>query len=154
MISYVLAPKPYGIEGGVMLIGGSLVLTWWKSLRLGRASLKWPRVRGTVVSSKLEGYPHEPIRVGLRISMPAIEYEFSVDGKRYTGSMVGVAGGAGNSADDAIHKYRKGADVNVSYDPVDPRRSMLQPGIYHDAYTFICIGLILVACGAGAMLFG
>ena len=152
MISYVLPAKPYGIEGVVMLVGGSMVLTWWKTLRLGRASLKWPRVRGTIVSSELEGYPSLSSRI--RIRGPAIEYEFSVDGTRYTGSMVSVAVGTGYSADNTIHRYPKGAAVDVSYDPADPRRAMLEPGVYHDAYTFICIGLFLIACGAGAMFFG
>jgi len=131
MISYLVPMRPYGMEGGIMLIGGSIVLTWWKTLRLEYASLKWPRARGTIVSS-----------------------EFVVDGTRYTGSMVSVAVGTGYYADNAIHKYRKGDEVDVSYDPVDPRRAMLQPGVYHDAYTFICIGTLLIACGACAMILG
>ena len=68
------------------------------------------------------------------------------------GSMVSVSGGTGYAADSAIHEYRKGAEVDVSYDPADPRRAMLQAGVYHDAYTFICPGLFLIACGACAML--
>jgi hypothetical protein len=154
MISYLVPTRPYGMEGGVMLIGGSMVLTWWKTLRLGYASLKWPRARGTIVSSELEGYPDVPFSSRFRIRVPAIEYEFVVDGTRYTGSMVSVAVGTGYSADNAIHKYRKGDEVDVSYDPIDPRRAMLQPGVYHDAYTFICIGTLLIACGACAMILG
>ena len=68
--------------------------------------------------------------------------------------MIGVSGGVGHAADVAIHKYQKGVEVDVSYDPADPRRAMLQPGVYHDAWTFIGIGVFLIACGAGAMLFG
>ena len=154
MISYVLPTRPYGIEGGVMLIGGSMILTWWKSLRLGYASLEWPRARGTIVSSELEGYPVPEIRGARPIRVPKIEYEFLVNGTRYTGSMISVSGGVGYAADSAIHKYQKGTEVEVSYDPADPRRAMLQPGVYHDAYTFIGIGLFLIACGAGAMLLG
>jgi hypothetical protein len=152
MISYLPPIRPYGVEAGVMLIGGSMVLTWWKSLRLGRASQSWPRVRGTIVSSELEGYPLQPPSTGMRMRTPAIEYEFRVNGERFTGSMIGVAGASGNAADIAVHKYRKGTEVDVSYDPADPRRAMLQPGVYHDAYAWICIGLFLLACGAGAMI--
>jgi hypothetical protein len=154
MISYLPSTGPYGIEVGVMLIGGSMILTWGKSMRLGRASLRWPRARGTIVSSELEGYPIESFRLGARIRVPAVEYEFWVGEMRYTGSRIGAAGSIGISADNTVHAYRKGDKVDVSYDPADPRRAMLRPGIYHDGYTFICIGAFLIACGAVAMLLG
>jgi hypothetical protein len=155
----MILPPPHLDRLGFMLlstfIGLSMIFDWSKSLRLGKASVSWPRAQGRLLQAGDELLPGTNVRFGgnMHVEIGTVEYEFSVNGKSYRGSMINVAGSATYGRGHTLEKYRPGSAVEVSYDPKDPRRSMLEPGVYHDAYSWICIGSGILLLGVAMVLF-
>lgn len=93
-----------------------------------RRSLTWRSTSGRIVTSLLtaKGPKKRPVWV------PNVEFKFDANGQTYTGSR--IAYGLVFSQDEEemqhiIDNYPVGAPVMVTYDPVDPSKSVLEPGI-------------------------
>jgi hypothetical protein len=107
------------------LTGERLVLR-----RLSRESTGWPRVAGVVVDTGTV-WSSSP-RSG-RSYWPRVRYRYAVDGKAYVGDRVSFrADYARADVESAVRRYPAGSAVSVSYSPGDPRRSVLEPGTWHD----------------------
>jgi Protein of unknown function (DUF3592) len=108
---------------GVMLVAMAV----WKGLQFRRAR-RWPSAPGRITKSEVSAShlqtEHEATRI---VNLPAIEYEFSFNGRRYTGRRIAVgedSGGANIGA--TLARYPLGAIVAVYCDPDDPENCVLE----------------------------
>lgn len=147
--------------GGIALcgVGAAGIVDTILDLRRWRATPGWPTADGRVLSSHVEAqHPgQDDYTEKLRF-----EYEFHVDGLRYTGRRIRagqeldltVGGGPGyawSTARGDAGRYPPGSPVYVRYDPRNPKRCCLRtgglPGIL--AKLAFCIGLLL---GGGVLI--
>jgi len=120
-----------------------------------RASSAWPRTRARIMESTA-GFPTGPERVH-DCAWFRIRYSYDVGGRHFEGNEVNV----GNTVDcprimNLPRQYPEGAEVEVAYDPGDPSRSVLEPGIARGHLAALVLpgvaGTIgLLALGAGVL---
>ena len=119
-----------------------------RGIIMGAASSKWPSVKGTIKKC-------EPIRSSSNeknrhstVYHARVIYEFTVDGKTFTGDQYSYGEptqGSYSSADSAKKQFPQGTGIKVHYDPADPRESVLEAGIiWSKSLGWLVVGLILV----------
>ncbi len=108
-------------------------------LYFGLASRHWPHTRGTILADFVEHSPYQVPIGGLRDrdrppgtktyfrSQWNIAYAYVVSGHRY--QSVGVSYDARSLFESHAGQYRRRTDVEVYYDPSNPARAVLEPGI-------------------------
>ncbi len=91
-----------------------------------RKAGKWKQTEARIVSAKAETverhFDGEPPR---EVILPAVTYEFSVDGRTYHGNRIDV-GGEGGGVDAVLARFQTGTTVPVFYDPADPGNCSLE----------------------------
>jgi Protein of unknown function (DUF3592) len=107
----------------VMLI----VMIVWKSLQFRRAR-RWLSAPGRITKSEVSAShlqsEHEATRI---VNLPAIEYEFSFNGQKYTGRRIGIGeDSGGGNIEQTLARYPLGASVTVYCDPEDPENCVLE----------------------------
>ena len=107
----------------------------------GIASRAWPAVRGTVTR---------------RWGRTGIEYAYDVGGRRFAASRVRFALAPPIDVAFTTRKcllmpravgacrYERNDAVAVHYDPADPRRAVLEPGVPLRLIAWLALGLLLV----------
>ena len=81
-----------------------------------------------------------------------IGYEYQAGGVRYTSRRIDFAGRwAGWSARKALFRYTEGATVEVSYDPSEPERAVLEPGMALGNFLRLLFGLTVLGFGLLAL---
>ena len=119
-----------------------------RGIIMGTASSKWPSTKGTIKKC-------EPIRSSSNkknsssvVYHARVVYEFTVDGKTFTGDRYSYGEptqGSYSSADNAKRQFPQGNDIKIYYDPDDPRESVLEAGIiWSKSLGWLVVGLILV----------
>jgi hypothetical protein len=131
--------KPYsGRHPGKLLLIGAIFWTALVSffdylaietLVLQIRALDFPSVQGVVTASQVQEYHGRGTRYGA-----AIEFEYRVNNVKYTtvGYRFGVADGGASrrsQAEDVCARFPVGANVRVFYDPFNPARAILEPGV-------------------------
>lgn len=159
--SYVLARRllkqmGHGIEALlcalVILAGVAAVAFGAREFFLGRQSLRWLRTDGVVESAEMKTQ-----RPGDASSTPAygatVSYEYRAGAVNYTGTRLcygDYASGGGAHAGDIIARYPPGAKVAVFYDPRDPERAVLEPGVHAGVWIPIGVGTLFLLFGTVA----
>lgn len=104
-------------------VGIALIFLFSNKLNSYGEYKTWGRVTGTIVSAKV---------IGIRAFRPDIQYEYLVEGTRYTGtSFLNVPGFGGRSnRRDAAHKlvnqFGPGKKLTVFFNPQKPKNSLLK----------------------------
>lgn len=120
-----------GLLRGGLIVGGpiavmviAMVVT--KSLQL-RRSAAWPQATGRITKSTVATRHERPFGRAMRvINFPEVEYEFSADGRKYTGQRIAIGDDSGGAHIEAtLARYPVGASVTVYYDPADPEDCVL-----------------------------
>ncbi len=98
-----------------------------KLLEFGKAA-SWTRTTGRIVQSGTETRRHrfagEPETI---VNVPAVQYEFKVDGRTVRGSRIAIGEDSGGVNTEAtLARYPKGAEVTVFYDPADSANCVLE----------------------------
>lgn len=140
-----LIGSPFALLGFLLLLYGI-----FQSIRTANARASFRNVTGVIVRSD--------IRV-VRASegsgyYPDIEYEYQVDGQRYTGTRMTLGRPVGRGSPKAIEKvlaaYPPGQPVQVFYKPSQPKRSALELRNPATGF-FVSAGLTLVILIVGAL---
>ncbi len=137
--------------GLAFLLFGLLVLAdTTLGLRRGNASASWPTTSGRVLSSQLRkswsprgGWSYEP----------QVTYEYTVDGRPPLHGTT-IRFGATDylverDARQVVARYPVGATVPIHYDPHNPQRSTLEPGVRQRARVLIGAAAGLASAIAG-----
>jgi len=98
-----------------------------------RESENWPSVTGSVVASEISSYVDRSEGKTQTMYSAYVEAVYEVDGARYTTTSVDLAGSSSTSvrslAGRQVDRFPVGASVPVYYDPNDPGRGVLTPGM-------------------------
>jgi hypothetical protein len=125
------------IPGSVLFFNGCLgsiaamlfLLTAFQWLR-GLISLLWPSTPGVIISSYVDNRGGGGPDDGSAYS-PVVVYQYEVNGKAYRNDRVffgskGVRTGFAVASQRIVMRYPVGKQVNVRYDPLFPRSSILE----------------------------
>jgi Protein of unknown function (DUF3592) len=95
-----------------------------------RRAQSWSETTGRIVKSQLEVRRHRFAGEAETVeNVPAVEYEFSVGGRKYLGSRIGIGHDTeGANTEATLKRYTQGAAVTVYYDANDPRNCVLERG--------------------------
>ena len=146
----------YGIIPIVLVVGGPMsvmliAMIANKLLQLRRAA-HWPQAAGRIVKSGVTASHQQRIDKETEVvNLPAIEYEFSANGRNYIGRRIGVGEDSGGTNTEAtLARYPVGADVAVYYDPADPENCVLErklPGLPMQGCGTTLISLAFIGAG-------
>ncbi len=124
-------PKP--LAWIVCALGAFLVVLGYHQWRAGRETRSYTRTRGRVVGAEVEEIPRTSEEGGTRF-LPVVRYAFEARGHTYASDRVSIGASTAPDTDAEaarrmVERYPPGSDVDVWFDPRDPRRSVLVPGI-------------------------
>ncbi len=119
-----------------------------RGIIMGTASSKWPSVKGTIKKCEPIRFSSNKKNSSSSVYHARVVYEFTVDGKTFTGDRYSYGEptqGSYSSADNAKRQFPQGNDIKVYYAPDDPRESVLEAGIiWSKSLGWLVVGLILV----------
>lgn len=133
-----------------LLFGAFLSATGTYFVWKGFETRSWSLAQGTVDISQLETeVSHVSSRSGSSlVDVAKLGYYFTVQSQHYRGDRVSTfdlrLGRNTSRAEALLAKYPVGATVQVSYDPRDPNRSVLEPGVKAGAWKMLGLGLLLI----------
>ena len=114
-------------------------------LHMAWRSTGWNTASGSVISSKIVGSGKN--------KKPEIKYVYTVNDRNYTGDQIYIGpdpmgGGIGiPSPLEFTRKYPEGKPVKIYYDPDDPARSVLEPGINRIIVLLSAMGVFFLLLG-------
>lgn len=116
-----------GLAAAVLFHGRKQFQAGREALRLGIASLQWPKALGRITASEVQTVDHGG-NVGH--CLPVVSYTFAVESATYTGSAISFRNpeSTKKSATAIVARYPVGSEVTVSYDPNYPAACVLEPG--------------------------
>ncbi|HTK55556.1 MAG TPA: DUF3592 domain-containing protein [Gemmatimonadales bacterium] len=134
-------PGPHpevGVTLGLLAFGGTLTVSTGIKIWRGLRSQRWERVPGHITSSQvLSDLPGSSTRYTTK--GPMVRYGYRVGGQIFEGSRISFArsvavGGTPfepifGQAPDLLAGLRTGDECEVWYDPADPSRAVLRPGV-------------------------
>ena len=143
-----------------MLCGVAMLAAGGRNLWLAHASQKWPLADGEVVysvgdSSDSVTEDEDGERTRSTSYSTRLVYRYTPGGMERYGNVWQFGQLSGASAEWAANiaeKYPKGQKLKVAYDPSNPDRCVLEPGIGSDAYWIPGIGLALLLFSLGVIL--
>ncbi len=133
--------------------GAAVIVAGLHQSRLARETRSYTRTRGRIVRAEVEEIPR-PSEEGGPEFRPVVRYAFEAHGRTYESERmsIGSPAAAGTSypqdAQRVIDRHPSGTEVDVWFDPRDPRRSVLVRGIpsVHVIAT-VALGIALVGLG-------
>ena len=101
-----------------------------KMLEVRRAAA-WSTAVGRIVKSGTAAQRHRSAGEATTVkTVPAVEYEFSVGGRKVQGNRIGIGEDSGGADTEAtLRRYTVGAAVTVYYDPANPKNCVLERGV-------------------------
>lgn len=141
-----------------LAIGAGLSIWGWSILQNARASTNWPTAEGVITESEVTH--HRDSEDGDSYQ-PEVAYQYTVGNQRHESYMIKFGENSYSSrgrAEDIAATYAVGRQVAVYYDPEQPGRSVLEPGVTGGSYIVLGIGLLFVILtliiGPLSLLFG
>lgn len=140
--------------------GGYLLARNLPMIVEGWQSKAWPVAAGTVKASAAVSKPivTSGRRGTVGTHVVALRYEFVVAGQTFSGTRqslddVGIIK-TEEWAQSEARSMPVGSSVSVFYDPGDPSRSLLTPGLPISSLILSAMGLVLVAAGLALIALG
>ena len=118
---------------------------------------RWGLSSGVIIhSSMVEKFNKAHEKTGSALSyIPVVEYDFEVNGCKYTGDSVFVGKNIKStnksSVTDILKKYPEGLSVNVYYHEKNPSISCIEKKLHASSYLFLFLGGSF--CLVGALIF-
>ena len=130
-----------------LIFGPYLAWRGGADLSTGWSSKSWPTVLGTIRSSQIK--ESRGRRSGTTY-IPVIKYDYEVSGAFHSGDR--VDGGSRDvwSLEDAMEiarRYPEGEEVQVHYDPANPRMAFLEVGVKGGNWLALAAGLLMTGGG-------
>ena len=121
-----------------------------KMLEVRRAA-GWSTAVGRIVKSGTAAERHRSAGEATTAkTMPDVEYEFSVGGRKVRGNRISIGEDSGGANTEAtLRRYTVGAAVTVYYDPANPKNCVLERGVPEGVGKglAIIVGFVVVFAG-------
>ena len=118
-----------------------------------KSAAVWRQASGRITRSASEADHHKFSGEATKVqNLASVTYEFSVDGRNYTGSRISIGEAASVNIEDTLRRYPVGAIVTVYYDPANPRNCALErnlPKDFRKGLAAIIAVAVAAAFGAG-----
>jgi hypothetical protein len=128
-----------GLAAGIALFALCLPRSFRE---MGSAS--WPATTGTIMVTNLV-HVHATHNDGY---LPGVQYMYKVHGRTYVGTRIDFhtqdSVHAKETAESWLYKYPPGRSVRVYYDPMDPRITILEPGIKPEQRWLFYLGMAYI----------
>jgi hypothetical protein len=138
--------------GGIFLaIGGGISFWGWNILQNAKASSSWPTAQGNVISSDVS---YSSNADGGESYSPEVIYQYTVNDQHYESHTIKFGENSYSSrrkAEGIASSYPVGKEVTVYYDPQNPERSVLEPGVSGGSYIVLGIGVLFGLIGLVAV---
>jgi hypothetical protein len=123
-----------------LIVGIGMIVFGVSNIRTAKDSETWPSKEGVILKSKISvNTSDDGTTYGADVS-----YEFRVGDMKYKGDKVTISEVSTSNRSRAkkiVKRYRKGSEVPVFYDPNDPERNVLEPGLSGGSWLLPGIGL-------------
>ena len=134
-------PNPIRIIlcGIFVLLGLGLIAIGLRSIYFRLASKSWPTVIGRIMASEMGRHSDKHGTV----YTADIQYDYTVNEKLYSGNLISFGHADTSNSDDArsdLNEYPVNKEVKIYYDPDNPHRSVLQPGVGNGGFVVILFG--------------
>jgi len=126
------------------MLGGLITSLWGLLIILkARKTQQWPSVEGYIEESRLSSDKND--------LLPHIQFSYSIGSAAYHQAIEFSADITPSQefAKSYVQKYPIGAKVQVHYDPDNPQRATLEPGIGKGDWLILVIGLVMLVFGIG-----
>lgn len=131
---------------------------------LGSAARSWPAADGRVVATRIRtdvsttGDLNDAQREASRRYYPEIQYAWTVDGARYTGSRYRLGTTHAKyktraEAQEAAARFREGSAIAVYYDPRQPDEAVLDRAASAGVVVPLALGSLILAMGVLGLRF-
>ena len=121
-----------------------------------RQAASWATAVGRIVTADTQTQHHKFAGEATTVrSLPALEYEFTVGGRKVRGNRISIGEDSGGANTEAtLRRYTVGAAVTVHYDPANPKNCVLERGVPRGVGKGLAIlaGLVVVLAGAAYWL--
>lgn len=141
-----------------LAVGAGLSIWGWYILQNARASANWPMAEGVITESEVT---HSEDSEGGDSYRPEVAYQYTVGNRQHESYTIKFGENSYSSrgrAEDIAATYAVGRQVTVYYDPEQPGRSVLEPGVTGGSYIVLGVGLFFVVLtliiGSLTLLFG
>lgn len=142
------------LAGGIfaVVVIGLIVFAIVVKMKEVQAAKNWIATTGKVTRSEVRALKNREMENRARIrNQPFVSFEFTVQGKRYTGDRISLGEYISEGDIEAtLARYPVGAQVTVYYDPHNPQRSVLEralPAVGKElagVLAFFGVGAVLV----------
>ncbi len=127
---------------------------FWKGssdMEMAKKSESWPAAEGKILSSEIERRTSSSSNGGSSTTYHAeVEYEYTVDGKKYYGDRVSF-GQYGSSdrghASGIVNIFTAGKEVPVYYDPENPGTAVLDTNTGFGSWIMLIVGSVFAVIG-------
>ncbi len=153
------APHPDSLKLAIaalaMAAAGLFLLFDYRARRRAERARRWPVAPGTVADSRTArrwGLGNGIWMAGLWY-VPDVSYRYEVAGEKYSSRRVFLSDTGFSklrNAREVIARYPRGANVEVRYDPANPKRACLEP-VYRERRA-LGTAIMLFGIGAAALL--
>ncbi|MBE2222281.1 MAG: DUF3592 domain-containing protein [Anaerolineae bacterium] len=127
-----------------LLVGAGLSWWGWTILQNARASADWPSVEGRVTSSLVD---YSTDSDGGDSYSPKVTYVYVANDLSYESRTIKFGEnsyGSERKAQEITSRYPEGQAVTVFYDPANPDKAVLEPGVSSGSYIVLGIGALFV----------
>lgn len=152
-------PSAFGVLIGLTTLGGMITINTLPAVWRGIRSRRWRRTSGRITWDGMTLGSASSDEIGGLA--PLVVYYFEVDGTGYEGDRIAFARSVPvlnrfttplfGATPDVRSGLRSGTAVDVWYDPNDPRRSVLRPGVGPGHWSMLSLGLILLILGIATL---
>lgn len=120
-----------------------------------RRAARWPQTTAKILKSGMEARHHQHAGEATTVTnVPAVEYEFTANGRKWRGNRISIGEDAGGAHSEAtLARFHVGATVPVYYDPADPSHCVLVRDIPKGAGKGCAIILLVLAAIGGGFYF-
>ena len=135
-----------------VLVGFVVVIVGLWNIVLGAKSKNWPRATAKILSSEVER--HRTSKGGTTYGAE-IHYEYHVNGIKYANNKLSFGdyqSGSPSRAQRIENKYPEGQQFSVFYDPANPERAVLEPGVRWMQVLVVLFGAVFFAAGVFVFL--
>lgn len=127
-----------------LAVGVGLSIWGWSILQNARASANWPTAEGEIIASEVTRSSDSE---GGDSYSPEVTYRYTVENQQHESYTIKFGENSYSSrrrAETIAETYPVGRDVTVYYDPEQPGRSVLEPGVTGGSYIVLGVGVFFV----------
>lgn len=133
----------------IFAIGGLLTVFGIKGIFDAVGTADWPVAEGTIVQSEISKRKlDQPLKYEYS---PSVRYEYVVDGENYRNSTIRPGGRRSSriktEAEYRLAPYPKGQKDKVYYNPDNPGKSLLEPGMNFAVLMYPAFGIVALFVG-------